>query len=653
MYIDAQTTQAGQLLAQLRRSLDDLSEYQIQIGSARKELLVKRERLRTAGRKVHLKRVEAGDAEARFMSSLREFVNKYDDVLSLSLFEAYEAVAQIRDDLGDMEEDYLQAERDLTGQEWKYLDQEDTFYQFDIHSVIPESIDSDDNRLQDQRQRTSLFPPSPPPPPPPPPPVNHPTYLAQSYNPYAAHNLPPPPPPPPLPPPAVLQLKAKQSSNLPQRAHSIIMAEIDDLRMNFDQPREQRAQDIHWDDGDEVSETESLPSTKINLGILHDISTREGEALPLSATGLCQHCEPTAVNRRDIDAGILSKDTALHVTMPWADTESNASFTENDPETKTKIREWSLQYLKDSAVERRSYRNTLEEFGVFDQVSGDWQGIADEYWDRDSLSETGDFDDRYEPSIHASSPKQCYTALSSPQDVSGSENRHPEEIGRKSISISINSSDSNDPLLIPLPPSPPVSNVSGRALEPVVLEDVVASGSKDDSEKLPNSNTYTSNHGTNKQAAAPLLVHLSDESERKDSVISEHRKQVGQKADLPHVQNTQETHSGSKLYNYMLHSGDLRPISASSCKLKKEVHTDRGSSESSPYMRLSDVQEEATVSASLSAINMTDSPSLKANRRMQLLSKSVSDCWIETMSRTRRLWGSFPRNKLKRSKTTC
>ncbi|KAF7455395.1 hypothetical protein A1F94_002031 [Pyrenophora tritici-repentis] len=91
------------------------------------------------------------------MSSLREFVNKYDDVLSLSLFEAYETVAQIRDDLGEIEEDYLQAERDLTGEEWKYLDQEDTFYQFDIHSIIPESFENDDIHPQDQRQRTPLF----------------------------------------------------------------------------------------------------------------------------------------------------------------------------------------------------------------------------------------------------------------------------------------------------------------------------------------------------------------------------------------------------------------------------------------------------------------------------------------------------------------
>src|SRR4051812_26032506 len=107
MYTDVQTTLARQLLAQIRHSLDDLSENQIQMVKNRKEILVKRERLRTAGRRVQAKRIAAGEAEAKFMNALREFVNKYDSVLSLSLFESYEVVAQIRDDLGEMEEDYL------------------------------------------------------------------------------------------------------------------------------------------------------------------------------------------------------------------------------------------------------------------------------------------------------------------------------------------------------------------------------------------------------------------------------------------------------------------------------------------------------------------------------------------------------------------
>ncbi|KAA8626974.1 hypothetical protein PtrSN002B_007296 [Pyrenophora tritici-repentis] len=450
------------------------------------------------------------------------------------------------------------------------------------------------------------------------------------------------------------------------------MTEIDDLTVDFDQQREQRADNIHWDEEDEalfeedmddVSEAKSSSFTKRHLGILHHVFTGETKALPLRVMGPHHHYEPAALARKESDAGILPEDTSVRVTaMPRTDAESDASFTENDPATKTKIREWSLQYLKDSAVEKCSYRNVLEEFGVSDLVASDWQGIAEEYWDRDSLSETGDFVENYEPSIHGTSHtvhpqndvsnnKQCYTALSSPQDTSDCENRHPEKRGRKSMSIAISFSDSDYPWLISLPPSPLVNSVSERTLEPVVPEDGV-SLNRNGKPKSPNSNEFNTNHGATKKPSAPFLVRLFNESERKDSVISEHQKQAGQKADLARVQNIQETQSGSKIHNHTLHFGKLKPTSISSCKKKKELPTDRAFSEPSLYKPISNVHEEATFSAPLSAINTTGYEPQKANRRMQILSKSVSDRWIETMSRTRRIWGLFPRNKLKRSRTT-
>jgi hypothetical protein len=67
--------QAKNVLTRARKRLEDASESQIRLATARQQLLIKRGKVRTASRKVQLKRVDAGDAEATFMSRLREFVN--------------------------------------------------------------------------------------------------------------------------------------------------------------------------------------------------------------------------------------------------------------------------------------------------------------------------------------------------------------------------------------------------------------------------------------------------------------------------------------------------------------------------------------------------------------------------------------------------
>ena len=440
MHNDVQATSTRQLLAQIRQSLDDLSENQIQMGKARKELLVKRERLRTASRRVQVKRVEAGDAEAKFMNALREFVNKYDSVLSLSLFESYEVVAKIRDDLGEMEEDYLQAERDLAGKEWIYMDQEDAFYQFDIHDIVPDSIDGNYALQQDQRQTASLFPP-------PPPPFYPGPSAIESSKPYATPGISPPAPSPPT---VTFEVPAKQFANLPQRAYSTIAAELNDLKRDFDQLREQQAHNIQWEDGNEVpfedgadvSEAESTSSTETYLGVLHKICNREAEALQLRIVGLDQNDEATTITRRNSDTLRLPDDTGLHTAkMRRTKTESDASFTENDPATKAKIRQWSLQHLKDNAVQKRLYWKALEQIGVSKSVTEDWKERAEEYWSRDSMSETGEFAEIYEPSINgdgcaaescddARNVKNYPSASPSLEDILECKPRHQEEIDR-------------------------------------------------------------------------------------------------------------------------------------------------------------------------------------------------------------------------------
>jgi len=642
--------------------LDGLSEYQVKIGTARKELLVKRERLRSAGRKVQMKRVEAGDAEAKLMNRLREFVNKYDDVLSQSLFEAYEVVAQIRDDLGEMEEDYLQGERDLTGEEWKYLDQDDTFYQFDIHGILPESIGSNDAASQDQRQIASLF----PPPPTPPRLSDHsPVYLVESFSPYVPR-MPPPPPPPPL---EACHLPALQCFNLPRRAYSAIAAEVNDLKKEFDQLREKQAQSIRWYEGDEVlfengvdvSEAGPTPSTRRYFDILHDISTREAEAVQLRVMGLDQHCKPTTLIRRNSDTVRLPENTLLcTATMRRTKTESNTSFTENDPATKAKILQWLLQYLKDNAVEKRLYWKTLEEVGVSDPVAGDWQERAEEFWGRDSLSENGDVAEPYLKSTsdmsHAvescndeRSRKKCRTASSSLQDILDFETRHREESRGDYILGKTNFTHPDDSVMILLPPSPALDCAPERTLELAIPENPVVLDEKKHPEKTPRPSKGTPNHGTTQKKATLCLVQVSDASERKDSVISEHQKHAGQRGNSACITEIQEPKSESKDQKEMLYSTTLKPAPGTRGERKKEVHANTISLGPTSH---SDATRQDPATTLISAGNATDYQSPETNGRTQVLSRSLSESKVETVSRTRRIWGLLLRNKLKRRKST-
>lgn len=65
------TTQLDPLTSFIRRCLEELAETQTLLSSTRKELLIERERVRTAGHEVRQKRVDAGDAEVKFMDCVR------------------------------------------------------------------------------------------------------------------------------------------------------------------------------------------------------------------------------------------------------------------------------------------------------------------------------------------------------------------------------------------------------------------------------------------------------------------------------------------------------------------------------------------------------------------------------------------------------
>ncbi|KAI8937918.1 hypothetical protein NX059_005601 [Plenodomus lindquistii] len=131
-------SKSNQLLDRVRRELQDRQDAQNDIASARRDLLVQRETVRTTSRKVRLSRLEVGNAEAVFMNRFREYAVENDKTLPEPLRDAYDKVEQMRTFLGEMEANYLQMERDLTGAEWVFMDKETSFYQLGLQVSIPD-----------------------------------------------------------------------------------------------------------------------------------------------------------------------------------------------------------------------------------------------------------------------------------------------------------------------------------------------------------------------------------------------------------------------------------------------------------------------------------------------------------------------------------
>jgi hypothetical protein len=377
------------VLEQIRKNLEDTSESQSRLATARQQLLIKRERVRTSSRKVQRKRVDAGDAEATFMSRLRESVNHHREELPSSLLDAYDEVERTRNNLGEIEEDYLQAERELTGAEWTFMDQENAFYQFDLHNILPGEVSEEFVPSPDRLPTLYPYPPPPPPPP---------FFLPLSNDGPIGSSIRPPPPLSPQPFSIPFPGTLTPTTLSIQQYHTVV-AEVEGLRKDFEHLRHKKAQYIDWGDdsdiqsadGEDTSNLDLTASTMEYFDILHKLSDREARAQQLKIEEMSQHLPASTLERRYSEpTPFLTHASASSTAMRRAQTESAASMLYNDQTAKDKIREWSLTYLKDNAVQKHLYINTLEHHGVFDLEGCDWRYRAEQYWSQDSWSGSRD-----------------------------------------------------------------------------------------------------------------------------------------------------------------------------------------------------------------------------------------------------------------------
>jgi hypothetical protein len=435
----AQTKLPTQNPSSMEGRLETISESHAQLASSRRQLLITRERVRTASRNVRLKRVGAGDAEAAFMNQLREFVNKSRDELPKTLLDAYNTVTQTRDDLGEIEENYLQAERNLTGAEWTFMDQENAFYQIDLWDII-NGYQSDDSMVF---QGETYMPPTRPLFPNSFPPTSDTIpYLVERSNAGTFSDLPHLSPLPPIcQAPAVLE-----ASSLPMvanQAYAVKIAEVEKLRKRFDRMRQKEACSIEWQEGDEVLFADGIESAEIDsaasvseyFNILHQLSACEASAQQLKVLPMAGYLEAPGLARRYSDpASPSAVMQSCSVSMRRTQTESAVCLMKDDSTTKEKIREWSLTYLKDSAVQKCLYLNALEDCEVVLPVDDDWKERATRYWSKDSLgeSEYGDEHDAastngisYEPGSCTNEQVSQSAAASSIQQKPNQEATYP------------------------------------------------------------------------------------------------------------------------------------------------------------------------------------------------------------------------------------
>ncbi|CAO2654010.1 Nn.00g107430.m01.CDS01 [Neocucurbitaria sp. VM-36] len=461
----------------IQKKIHDASEAQWELAKVRKQLLIKRQRVRTSSRHVQLKRVDAGDAEATFMNRLREYVNENRDKLPTTLLDAYDKVEQTRNDLGEFEENYLQAERDLTGAEWKFIDQENDFYQFGLQKILAEEP-SDVPIPSQNDQIVHDF----PPPPPPPPPFLSSAATAQSPPVFTVPSFPPPPPPPP--PPPLPNRSWPPPGNSPShgiinRNYHVVMAEIEALRKRFKGLRQEQEQRLTVSDVDKVTfdeytsiEPESLSFKDDYFEVLEGIARREVEAQRLKADDMHENLKVSDTERRHSEPTHFFRHAPPDAaSMKRAQTESAAPFISKDFSPKTKIREWLLQDLKGNTVHKAIYLNTLKYFGVSIATDGTWEDRATEYWSQDSSSDSEDDSNGEHTVTHATShePNVEEATTELPCATSSLRNLLKLDSSRcRDASIACSScmdssqAEIDGPTSTPLPPSPEIQSEAAR-----------------------------------------------------------------------------------------------------------------------------------------------------------------------------------------------
>ncbi|KAF2204021.1 hypothetical protein GQ43DRAFT_469478 [Delitschia confertaspora ATCC 74209] len=120
------------LISFVREQLGTVAQHHKQLARSRDQLIMQREQFRMLARTLHVEREKTATAEDSFMNKLRQFHSDGTSIISASIEESYQAVQKAREELGAAENDWIQAERNLGGAEWVFLEKEENFYRSDL-----------------------------------------------------------------------------------------------------------------------------------------------------------------------------------------------------------------------------------------------------------------------------------------------------------------------------------------------------------------------------------------------------------------------------------------------------------------------------------------------------------------------------------------
>lgn len=364
----------------IEAELKSTSTLQLQLVESRERLLVKREKVRASAQKVQLSRMQTGNAEISFMDKLRDFINEINRQLPVALRDAYAELVTARNEFAVAEDNYLQSERELSGIEWQYIDQENDFYQIDLRSLINtlhsmwKSAEACDAHASQNHAPSSL--PSPRSP--------HATFRNQTGL-LSVPSL-PPPAPPSLPP---------RISRSPSRPSSLCRTSfdfndgymhegLDDLREAFDVLRDEQSErmecreipeaPLREDDGVDVEDSDFKYRY---FDILERLSAQDVKEQQLKHNNIRHTLSTSLIPRRNsAPESVTVLGHEFLDTLSVAHTESALVTLNANPTTWQRIYDWRLEYPRPNIVEKKLCCDFLQDFGVSEPHDDAWKSFV-------------------------------------------------------------------------------------------------------------------------------------------------------------------------------------------------------------------------------------------------------------------------------------
>jgi hypothetical protein len=335
-------------IARLQRRLDDLSAQQERLVETREQLLVDREIASMNRKAIREQRGRTANTEIALLDALRKHYNDLGYPLPDDLVIAYNQVERHHSRLRSLEDEYLQPEENLGASEWKFIELETDLYQYHLTQLLSEELEEEGFEPATGEAITTR------------------TQID------------------PIPPTRGVQYQAILAD------HVRLVKRFEDLRKQqalrmdtFTQPEHHSlrlAENTQMD-----REATQLSSDLLDLIAECEIRLQQlRPGLDLSSSAAFERKRPFSEPNLNRESCYERIETVSH-----ADSEGTAQPYEDRIPVDENITEWSLQSLKNSALEKVRYLNFLrpniKRKDALKQDFVHWQPLIMLSWAKDSL----------------------------------------------------------------------------------------------------------------------------------------------------------------------------------------------------------------------------------------------------------------------------